>query len=38
VIIIANAVSLILLAGILYFELRERSRPGTLGRSASKAS
>ena len=38
VIIIANAVSLILLAGNLSFKLRERSRPGTLARSASKAS
>ena len=38
VIIIANAVSLALLSGILYFKLRERSTPGTLARSASKAS
>ena len=38
VIIIANAVSLVLLAGILYFKLRERSRPETLARSAPKAS
>jgi MtN3 and saliva related transmembrane protein len=38
VIIIANAVSLALLTGILYFKLRERSRPGTLARSNSKAS
>jgi MtN3 and saliva related transmembrane protein len=38
VIVIANAVSLVLLAGILYFKLRERPRPGTSARSASKAS
>jgi MtN3 and saliva related transmembrane protein len=38
VIIVANAVSLALLTGILYFKLREPSRPGALARAASEAS
>jgi MtN3 and saliva related transmembrane protein len=37
VIVIANAISLAFLAGILTFKLRERSRPETLAKAAAKA-